>query len=132
MDDKDHDDKSLIEKTLDAVKEIATSARDAAKHAMEPEPVKPGDQVVLIPIAGDGFADSLMSPMPMMPVVIPKKKRMAPAKLASAKIAPAPKKAAAAKKANKKSSKKAAKKAAKKTAKKTKSSAARKAKKKKA
>lgn len=131
MDDKDHDDKSLIEKTLDAVKEIATSARDAAKHAMEPEPVKPGDQVVLIPIAGDGFADSLMSPMPMMPVVIPKKKRMAPAKLAPAKIAPALKKAGA-KKANKKSSKKAAKKAAKKTAKKTKSSAARKAKKKKA
>ena len=62
QDDKDHDDKSLIEKTLDAVKEIVTSARDAAKHAMEPEPVKPGDQVVLIPIAGDGFADSLMSP----------------------------------------------------------------------
>jgi hypothetical protein len=116
-----------------AAKEMATSVTDAAKHAMAPEPLKPGDKVFLVPMAGDG-ADPLMSPSPMTPVVISKKKRKAPAKPAPAKII-APKKAVA-KKATKKSSKKAPKKDAKKTVKKsgkkTKSSAGRKSKKKKA
>jgi hypothetical protein len=117
-------DKSLIEKMVnkinDVVENIVTTASDAAQHAMEPEPIKPGEQVVFMPMAGDGFADPLMSPMPTMPVVIPKKKRKAPVKLAPAKIPPknaAPKKTA----------KKAAKKTVKKSGKKTKSSAGRKA-----
>ena len=60
------DDKDLIEKTIEAVKNIATSVTAAAKHAVEPEPVKSGGgQVVFMPMAGDGFADPLMSPMPM-------------------------------------------------------------------
>jgi hypothetical protein len=72
------DDKDLIEKTIEAVKNIATSVTAAAKHAVEPEPVKSGGgQVVFMPMAGDGFADPLMSPMPMVPVVIAKKKRKA-------------------------------------------------------
>jgi hypothetical protein len=72
------DDKDLIEKTIEAVKNIATSVTAAAKHAVEPKPVKSGGgQVVFMPMAGDGFADPLMSPMPMVPVVIAKKRRKA-------------------------------------------------------
>jgi hypothetical protein len=120
----DDKEKSLVEKMVDkindVVENIANTASDAARHAMEPQPVKPGEQVVFMPMAGDGFADPLMSPMPMMPVVIPKKKRKVPVKLAPAKIPP--KNAAA-----KKMAKKAAKNTPKKSGKKTKSSAGRKA-----
>jgi len=117
----DDKEKSLVEKMVDkindVVENIANTASDAARDAMEPQPVKPGEQVVFLPMAGDGFADPLMSPMPMMPVVIPNKKKV---KLALAKIPP--KNPAA-----KKMAKKAAKKTRKKSGKKTKSSAGRKA-----
>jgi hypothetical protein len=85
-DDKEHD-KSLVETTIAAVKEMATSITDAAKHAMEPEPLKPGDKVFLVPAAGDG-ADPLMSPSPMTPVVVKKRaaKRKAPAKTKTARM----------------------------------------------
>jgi len=112
-DDKDHD-KTLIEKTLQTVKDIASTVSDAAKHVMEPDPVKPGEQpVAFVPMAGDGFADPMM-----MPVYAPKK-RVAKKKTAKKAAKKASKKSAkkAAKKAPKKS-KKAAKKTAKKTSKK--------------
>ena len=107
----------MVDKINDVVENIANTASDAARHAMEPQPVKPGEKVVFMPMAGAGFSDPLMSPMP---VVIPKKKRKVPVKLAPAKI---PLKNAAAKKM----AKKAAKKTPKKSGKKTKSSAGRKA-----
>lgn len=57
----DDKEKSLVEKMVHkinaAVENIANTASDAAKHAMEPQPVKPGEPVVLVPMAGDGFAD---------------------------------------------------------------------------
>jgi hypothetical protein len=122
----DDKEKSIVEKMIDkindVVENIATTASDALNHAMEPEPVKP-DDVVIMPTAGDGLlADPMMPPMP---VVIPKKKQKAPAKRAPAKIPP---KKAAAKKATKESSKKAGKRAAKRTNKKTATKSGKKAK----
>ena len=71
MDDDNDHDKTLIEKTLQTVKDIASTVSDAAKHAMEPDPVKPGEQpVAFVPMAGDGFADPMM-----MPVYAPTKQR---------------------------------------------------------
>jgi len=64
------DDKNLIEKTIDAVKHIAQVASDAAKHAMEPEPLKPGDKVLMVPMVSDGMMGETMMP-PF--VIIPKK-----------------------------------------------------------
>jgi hypothetical protein len=116
----DDKDKNVIEKLVDkindAVENIATTASAALQHAMEADRVKPGEQVVFMPVAGDGLIDPLMPSAPMMPVVIPKKKRKPVAKRTSAKTPP---KKATAKTAGKSSSKKAAKKAAKKTAKKS-------------
>jgi hypothetical protein len=112
--DGDKDDKSIIEKTIEAVKEIATIASEAAHKAMEPEPIKPGDEVVMMPMAASGFmGDTMMPPF----VVVPRKKK------SSKKKAPKP----AAKKPAKKSVKKAANKVAKKSAKKAKSTVGRKA-----
>jgi hypothetical protein len=137
--DDDKDDKSILEKFTDTVKDMATSVTDAAKSAMEPETGKTEDapRMTADEIAKEAAEDSETvaektneqmyisdaAAMPM-PLVAPKK-RKAPVRLTPAKIPP--KKAAA-----KKSSKKAAKKTAKKTfkkapAKKTKSSAGRKA-----
>jgi hypothetical protein len=49
----DDKDKSIIERTIETAKEIATSISDVAERVMEPEPPKDGDEVVM------------MSPMPM-------------------------------------------------------------------
>jgi len=40
MGDEEHD-KSIIEKTIETVKDIATKASDAAKKALEPNPQNP-------------------------------------------------------------------------------------------
>jgi hypothetical protein len=64
------DDKNIIEKAIEVVKDIAHTATEAAKYAMEPEPIKPGDEVVYMPATGTGtMGDSMMPPF----VVIPKK-----------------------------------------------------------
>jgi hypothetical protein len=107
MDDKDKNAvEKLVDKINDVVEGIMTTTADAIDHAMEPKPLKPGDKVFLVPMAGAG-ADPLMTPAPMMPVAIPKKEPKAAAKQAPAKIPP---KKAAAKKASKKSSERTAKK----------------------
>jgi predicted Zn-dependent protease len=69
MGDEEHD-KSIIEKTVETVKDIATKASDAAKKALGPERPKPGEDVVFLPAAGDGLADPLMPSALMMPVVV--------------------------------------------------------------
>ena len=121
MDDNDRD-KSLIEKTIEAVKDIATIASDAAKKAMEPEPLKPGEKVMMMPLMDSGLATE-----PMMPpfVVLPRRKSRA--KTASKKKAKKAGKSPVAKKSSKKKKaakawKPAAKAVAKKTAKKKKKS----------
>jgi len=121
--DDDEDDKSLIEKTIEAVKDMASSVTDAAKSAATPSEEEKVT-VMDVPLVADAAA------MPM-PLVAPKKWK------ATVKRAPAktpPKKATAekaAKKAAKKSAKKSAAKQSKKAAKhspakKTKSTADRK------
>jgi hypothetical protein len=102
----DNDDKSLIEKTIEAVKDMASSVADAAKSA--PTPSEEEKTTVMdVPLVADAAA------MPM-PLVAPKK-RKAPAKRAPAKTPP---KKATTKKAAKKTAKKSAKKSAAKKSKK--------------
>lgn len=124
--DNDADDKSLVEKTIEAVKGMATSVTDAAKSAMEPRPdpeqvagttnelyVPPSEPVLAI--ARQTYMEEVVAT-----AAAPKKKRKAP-------VRPAAPKKSATKKPSKKVPKKAAKKSSKKSAKKTKSSAGRKA-----
>jgi hypothetical protein len=69
------DDKNLIEKTVETIKHIAQVASDAVNHALEPEPIKPGEEVVYLPVTGGGImGDSIMPPL----IVIPRRKKSAP------------------------------------------------------
>jgi hypothetical protein len=96
------DDKNIIEKAIEAVKDIAHVASEAAKHAMpEPEPIKPGDEVITTPMVTDGMMGETMMP----PYVIIRRKKNTPKKTA---------KKAAKKTANKVAKKSPKKKAAKK------------------
>lgn len=121
--DNDEDDKSLIEKTIEAVKDMASSVTDAAKSAATPSEEEKMT-VMDVPLVADAAA------MPI-PLVAPKKWK-ATVKPTAAKTPP--KKATAekaAKKAAKKSANKSAAKQSKKAAKhspakKTKSTAGRK------
>jgi len=103
--DDDEDDKSLIEKTIEAVKDMASSVTDAAKSAATPSEEEM--TVTDVPLVADAAA------MPM-PLVAPKKWK-ATIKPASAKTPP---KKATAEKAAKKAAKKSAKKSAAKQSKK--------------
>ena len=52
----DDKDKGIIEKTIEAVEEFASEVKDTAKHMMDPpEPLKPGDEVVMMPSLDDGM-----------------------------------------------------------------------------
>ena len=98
--DDDEDDKSLIEKTIEAVKDMASSVTDAAKSAATPSE-EDKMTVMDVPLVADAAA------MPM-PLVAPKKRKVTE-KRAPAKTPP---KKATAEKAAKKTAKKAAKKSA--------------------
>jgi hypothetical protein len=53
MDDKD---KGIIQKTIEAVEEFASEVKDAAKHMIDPpEPLKPWDEVVMMPMTDNGL-----------------------------------------------------------------------------
>ncbi len=122
MDDKD---KSIFESVTDTIKNTFDIATEAAKKALEPEPLKPDEEVVMIP--APEVADP-MSPAPPMVAVVKKKPRKKSAVDTSGRTTPtydipipdtpmpAPKKAA--KKASRKSAKKAKKTVAKSKAKK--------------
>src|SRR5712671_2254780 len=104
--DDDEDDKSLLEKTIEAVKDMASSITDAAKPAATPSEEEKMT-VMDVPLVADAAAMS-------MPLVAPKK-RKAQVKRATART---PSKKATAEKAAKKTAKKAAKKSAAKKSKK--------------
>jgi hypothetical protein len=76
--DNDKDDKSIVDKTLEAVKDFAAIAAEAAHRAMEPEPLKPGDEVVVMPMAAAGF----MGEAGMPPFVIIPRRTNAPSQIA--------------------------------------------------
>jgi hypothetical protein len=104
-------EKGVIEKTIEAVEEFASEVKDAAKHMMDPpEPLKPGDEVVMLPARDDGMFGAPMTPQFM--VVHHRKKRSKKAPKTAAKTAT--------KKTAKKSAKKATKKVPSKKAKKSK------------
>jgi hypothetical protein len=108
--DNDKDDKSIIDKTLEVVKDIAAVAAEAAHKAIEPEPIKPGDEVVVMPMAAAGFIGEAV--MPSF-VIIPRRTN-APSRIAKE----SPKKTA------KKSTENTAKRPAKKSSKKKRNKAA--------
>jgi hypothetical protein len=119
-----HDDteKSLVDKTIAAVKHIAEIATQAAEHALDPEPLKPGETVVMLPPANDGlFGAPEMPTYVVVPVRKKSRKKASANKVRAKKAAKTParkSRKSAPKKNAKKTSKTSAKKAVKKTAKK--------------
>ena len=77
--DADKHDKSIVEKTVDAAKEFAATVSDAAHEAVEPEPIKPGDEVVMMPMAAAGFMGDAAVP----PFVVVSKQKNRPDRSAS-------------------------------------------------
>src|SRR5665647_326962 len=125
----DDKEKSIVKKTVQTVKDIASTVSDVAKHAMEPEPLKPGEEAVTYTrMAGDGVVSDPM--MPPFLVIPPRKKstsKKAPkttakktAKKTAEKSAKISAKKASAKKSAAKKSKKTAKKSSVRSAKKAK------------
>jgi hypothetical protein len=122
-----NNDKTIIEKITDVVKSVVDTTSTAAMKAMEPEPLKPGEEVVAVPAPEVVSADLMapMAPMPPMVAIVKKKRRTSskkPAAKKAAKKAPAKaaKKSKQAKNSAKKATKKTAKKSTKKVVKKTK------------
>jgi hypothetical protein len=103
-------DKGIVEKTMQAVEEFASEVKDAAKHMMDPDPVKPGDEVVMLPTADDAMFGAPMAPQFMVIHHRKGRSKKSPKKAAKTE----------AKKTAKKSAKKSAKKALPKKAKKSK------------
>jgi hypothetical protein len=65
-------DKGIIEKTIEAVEEFASEVKDVAKHVMDPEPIKPGEQVVMLPSMNSGmFGEPVLPPF----VIIPRRRK---------------------------------------------------------
>jgi hypothetical protein len=108
----DDKNKGIIEKTIEAVEEFATNVSDAAKHMMDPpDPPKPGDEIIMMPMADAGMFGPPMTPQFMVIHHRMKSRAKKVAKRTSKK---------AAEKTGKKSVKKVAKKVSTKTTKKSK------------
>lgn len=78
-------DKSILEKFTDTVKDIAHIAADAASHALSPEEpaLKPGEHAVAyMPMAADGFVSD---PMIVAPIRASRKKKPVAARPAARK-----------------------------------------------
>jgi hypothetical protein len=103
-------DKGIVEKTMQAVEEFASEVKDAAKHMMDPDPVKPGDEVVMLPTADVAMFGAPMAPQFMVIHHRKGRSKKSPKKAARTET----------KKTAKKSAKKSAKKALPKKAKKSK------------
>src|SRR5450631_1244417 len=74
-------DKSILEKITDTVKDIANIAADAASHALKVEepPLKAHQSAIAyMPLAGDSLVSDPLMVAPISPVTRPKKKRAAP------------------------------------------------------
>ena len=83
----DDKDKGIIEKTIEAVEEFASEVKDTAKHMMDPpEPLKPGDEVVMMPTADYGMFSPPPTPQ-FMVIHHPRKSRAKKAAKTTAKKA---------------------------------------------
>ena len=69
----DDKEKSIFESFADAIQNTFDKAVDVTKNAIEPERIKPGDQVVIMPMAGSSMSDPMMPPF----VIIPRRKKSA-------------------------------------------------------
>jgi hypothetical protein len=105
----DDNEKSFFETITDTIKNTVDIATEAAKSALEPEPLKPNEEVVVVPTSEVVTADAMAPMAPMISVVKTKRRKKAPSK--------------AAKMPQRASKNKAAKKTVRKAAKKTKSAA---------
>jgi hypothetical protein len=85
MDDKE---KSIFKSVTDTMKNTIDIATEAAKKALEPEPIKPDLELVAIP-APLSIGDDYMSPMPPMIAVVKKKQSKKSAVDTSGRITPA-------------------------------------------
>jgi hypothetical protein len=114
-------DKGVIEKTIEAVEEFASEIKETAKHMMDPpDPLKPGDEVIMMPVLDDGMFGTPVTPQFM--VIHHRKKpraKKASEKIAKAAVKKTAKKKAANKVPPRKAKKSKAKSAVKKTTKKT-------------
>jgi hypothetical protein len=66
--------KGVIQKTIEAVEEFAHDVRDVAKHMMDPEPLKSGDEIVMMPTADYGMFSPPVAPQ-FVVIHHPKKSR---------------------------------------------------------
>jgi hypothetical protein len=127
MDDKE---KSLFDSFADSIKHTFDVATEAASKALEPEPLKPDEELVIAPASPDPF---ISDPAPPLVAIVKKKPRKKTGVDTSGRItpdydmpvpeAPMPSPRKAAKKTPKKTAKKAASKASKKVAKKSRKTA---------
>ena len=119
--DNNPDDQALVEKTIEAIKDIATSITANSAIGPKPEPEQAAGTTNEQVFLGDAAIAPEAAPALIAPKKAnPKKRRAAPKKSAKQVAQPAAK---TPKKTAKKAAKKTAKKSAKKSAKKTKSSA---------
>jgi len=70
--DGDKDDKSIVEKTVEAVKGLAATISEAARKTAEPEPIKSDDEVVMMPTAAAGLMSETVVP-PFVAIRRPRK-----------------------------------------------------------
>lgn len=70
MMDGNKDDKSIVEKTVDVVKEFAAGFTEAAHKAVKSKPTKSDDEIIMMPSAPTGFMDDAVAP----PLVLVRKK----------------------------------------------------------
>jgi hypothetical protein len=119
----DDKEKSLFDSFADTIKHTFDIATEAASKALEPEPLKPGEEIVIVPTPPDPFVSD---PAPPIVAIVKKKSRKKTGVDTSGRITPnydfpvpeTPMKAA--KKVSKTPAKKSVRKAAKKVAKKSK------------
>jgi hypothetical protein len=123
-------EKSLLDSFADTIKHTFDIATEAASKALEPEPLKPEEELVVVPTPSDAFVSDPAAPIVAIVKKKPREKtgvdtsgRITPDYDIPAPERPMPSPRKAAKKASKKLANKSVSKAAKKVAKKSKKEA---------
>ncbi len=69
--DTNKKEKSVVEKTVDVVKEFAATVSEAAHRAVEQKPAKSEDEIIMMPAASTDFTDDAVAE----PVFVRKQKK---------------------------------------------------------